>query len=433
MDFSGQVDWGRQVGLFYHLIGAGTAGLGYAGRAFQVKSGGGCEPWTRRSGFGAPGCHSRCTPLREERKVPMVWTTVLLVVVLVLGRGEAQGLIICDELAAEHLAAGNVPEDRLTLRGFFVDPARQTRLFVRVRLNEEELPYYECFLQHEAGPFSPVGGTHTHLLGVCRDPVSGRDHATLSTSFGGNSGIASLQYWSVQPATKQMTLEYSEYHGAEGAASSDAAGQCLWREDQKARETFDQAMAALQIGGNQGEETLNSADRKKLDIAVGETLALPTREIPAAVVRHWLRALVADPFVRVTFETARYSDESPTLSWRILQILGQHTCGAPGVVLLQDTRSGQWRSIYNVPSGCSKVNNFPLQNMIITGETLFANFCINCIFWGQYANFILDLPTNRVTRLEGERSRGENMPVTDPLAFVDQGGSDPPSVADAAR
>ena len=363
----------------------------------------------------------------------MVWPAVLLILLLVPRGSEASNYWICDERIAQHLAAGDVPEDHLTLRGFFVDPDKQTRLFVRVRLNEEELPYYECFLQHEDGPLSPAGGTHTDLLGVCRDPVSGRDHATLSTSFGGTSGLAYLQYWSVQPATEQMTLEYSEYHGEIQERPSSAAGQCLWREYQKARETFDQAMAALQIGGNQSEETLNSADHKKLDIAEGETLALPTREIPAAVVRHWLRALVADPFVRVTFETARSDGGSDDQPWRLLQILGQHTCGAPGVVLLQDPRSGQWRSIYNVPSGCSKVTNFSLKDMVITGDTLFAYFCIDCIFWGQYANFRLDLPTNRVTRLGGEGSRGENIPVTDPLAFVNQGRSDTLSAADAAR
>ena len=47
MDFSGQVDWGRPTGLFYHLIGAGTAGLRYAGRALRVKSGVCSEPWPR--------------------------------------------------------------------------------------------------------------------------------------------------------------------------------------------------------------------------------------------------------------------------------------------------------------------------------------------------------------------------------------------------
>ena len=71
--------------------------------------------------------------------------------------------------------------------------------------------------------------------------------------------------------------------------------------------------------------------------------------------------------------------------------------------------------------------------MRITGETLFAEFCTECDWGGRYGKFRLDLPTNRVTRLEGEVSWGANMPVTDPLAFVDQGGSDPPSAGDAAR
>lgn len=71
--------------------------------------------------------------------------------------------------------------------------------------------------------------------------------------------------------------------------------------------------------------------------------------------------------------------------------------------------------------------------MVITGETLFAEFCIECDWGWRYGKFRLDLPTNRVTRLEGERSRGANMPVTDPLAFVNLDGRDPPGAADAAR
>ena len=356
----------------------------------------------------------------------MVWTTVLLVVVLVLGRGEAYSELRCDD---DELPV----EDELSLRGFFVDPDRQTRVFLRIRLNEKVVPYYDCFLQHEDGPLSPAGGERTGLVGRCRDPVTGRDHVIVSRSGLGSGSIPAQEYWSIQPDTERTILEYQESDMAYKdeaflmpRPSRDAAGQCLWRKYHKARETFDGAMAALQIGGSRGEEPLN--------IAEGETLALPTREIPDAVVRHWLRALSADPFVLVGFETARSDDGSSGPPWRIIQILGRQLCDAPGVVLLQDTRSGHWRSIYDVPSGCSKSLNFPLREMRITGDTLFAKFCTDCSFWGRYGKFRLDLPTNRVTRLEGEvSSLGRSLPLADPLAFVEQDGSDTPRAADAAR
>ena len=82
----------------------------------------------------------------------MVWSAVLLILVLVLGRGEAYSQLVCDEYSARQLAAGDFPEDMWSLRGFFVDPARQTRVFLRILLNEKTVPYHECFLQHEGGP-----------------------------------------------------------------------------------------------------------------------------------------------------------------------------------------------------------------------------------------------------------------------------------------
>ena len=359
----------------------------------------------------------------------MVWPAVLLVLLLVLGEGEASGFI-CDEFTAGRIAAGNFPEDRLMRSGFFVDPARQTRLFLRVRLNDKIIRSHQCFLQHEDGPLSLAGGYWTGFVGRCHDPVSGRDHVILSASSGGTSGYAWLEYWSVHPDTEQMTLEYRQSVYGESEFKprpelSDADDQCLWRQQKRAHDVFDGAMAALGVGVE--------LEAEALALAVGDTHTLPTRPLSAAVVRHWLHALHTHAPGLVTFETARSSDASPPPPWRILQILGGQPCNDPGVVLLQDTRSGQWRSLYDVRSGCTENEQFSLREMVITGETLFAEFCTECEWRGRYGKFRLDLPTNRVTRLEGEGSWGANMPVTDPLAFVDQGGSDPSSAADATR
>ncbi len=360
----------------------------------------------------------------------MVWPAVLLMLLLVPGRGAAQSLI-CDESTARRIAAGDFPEDRWSQRGFFVDPAQQTRLFLRVRLNEKEFPSYECFLQHEDGPLSPAGSYWTGFAGRCRDPVSGRDHVILSANPGGTSGYAWLEYWSVHPATEQLTSEYEQVDsshpefGPRPEPRVDADGQCLWRQQERARDVFNGAMAALGVGVE--------LEAEALALAVGDTHTLPTRPLPAAVVRHWLHALHTHAPGLVTFQTARSSDASPPPPWRIIQILGRQLCNDPGVVLLQDTRSGQWRSLYDVRSGCTESESLPLRDMRLTGETLFAEFCIECGWGWRYGKFRLDLSTNRVTRLEGEGSRGANIPVTDPLAFVDQGGSDTPSAADAAR
>ena len=85
----------------------------------------------------------------------MVWPAVLLVLLLVPGRGEAHRISSCDELTVSLLAAGAIPEDLLTLYGFFVDPTKQTRVFLRVRPDEGGT--LKCFLQHEDGPLSQAG------------------------------------------------------------------------------------------------------------------------------------------------------------------------------------------------------------------------------------------------------------------------------------
>ena len=361
----------------------------------------------------------------------MIWTAILLVLVLVPGGSKAYGLL-CDETTAHNIAAGDFAADQLRLRGFFVDPDRQTRVFLRVLLNERASPYHECFLQHEDGPLSRAGGYWTGLAGRCHDPVSGRDHVIVSKTDGGSGSIPSNQYWSVQPDTKQMRLEYEQGVLIDKEAERvpwpqslvGADGQCRWRQYSAARGVFHSAIAALRVG------TVLLA----LDLEAGETLTPPTRPLPAAVVRHWLHELHTHTPAFATFETARDSGESHTQSWRVLQILGRQLCNAEGVVLLQDMRSGQWRSIYDVPSGCQKSLNFPLLDMRITGDTLFAKFCTECSWWGDYGEFTLDLPTNRITRLEEEEVPWEeNIPIPDPLAFVDQGGRAMPRAADAAR
>ena len=304
-------------------------------------------------------------------------------------------------MAVSLLAAGDITEDQYTLYGFFVDPQKQTRLFLRVLPDEEGR--LRCFLQHEAGPLSQVGGLlgqKPGFVGRCRDPISGRDHAISSITLGGASALSYLEYRSVQPDTEQVIFEYrqerfiGEGDGVELQPLIGAGGQCVWRPRKAARTLFDNTIETLRAG-------IEELDDEALALAVGETRTLPTRPLPGDVVRHWLYALHTQAPAFATFETARYSDESHPQPWRILQILGRQLCGAPGVVLLQDTRSGQWRSIYAVPSGCSKSLNFPLRDMAITGDTLFAKFCTDCIFWGQYGTFMLDLPTNRVTRREG--------------------------------
>ena len=326
-----------------------------------------------------------------------LWGLLLGVVLLIPGAGAAS--LLCNERFAQLLAAGTIPEAAWSPRGFFVDPARPTRVFLRIRPHESGL-YHQCFLQHEDGPLAPMRSQVIESLTLCRDPVSGRDHAVSFRSGAGSGTIPALQYWSVHPATQQLTLEYWQNipwpDNPELEENPhllvDAAGQCQWRQRKAARAAFDAAMAALRAGIELEDEAL--------DIAVGDSLTLPTRTLSAETVQHWLHALRTQAAAFATIETLDFSEDAPGPPWRLVQILGRELCNAPGVVLVHDTRSGQWHSLYAVPSGCSKVRNFPLRNMVITGDTLFAAACTSCLFWGAYGAFAIDLQTHRITRIE---------------------------------
>ena len=190
----------------------------------------------------------------------------------------------------------------------------------------------------------------------CRDPVSGRDHAIVSKSGSGSGSISSEQYWSVHPDTQQLTLEYQE-NPIVGADDPEfgprslvgADGQCRWRQQKAARGVFNDAMAALRAGIKLEDEAL--------DMAVGDSLTLPTRAVSAETVQHWLHALRTQATAFATIETLNFGGRAP---WRLVQILGRELCSAPGVVLLHDTRSGQWHSrCTRSPRGARKSSTFP--------------------------------------------------------------------------
>ena len=332
----------------------------------------------------------------------MVWPAVLLVLLLVLGRGEAYSELRCHEDESDRrasAAAGYPVKDELSRRGLFVDPDRQTRVFLRILPNEKRYNFPECFLQHEDGPVHSVGLWDSEFVGfvaLCRDPVSGRDHVVVSKTGSGSGSIPSNQYWSVHPDTQQLTLEYQENpivgeddpeFGPRSLVGAD--GQCQWRQQKAARGVFDDAMAVLRNEIKLEDEAL--------DVAVGDSLTLPTRAVSAETVQHWLHALRTQATAFATIETLNFGGHTP---WRLVQILGRELCSAPGVVLLHDTRSGQWHSLYAVHSGCSKALNFPLQDMVITDDTLLASACTDSHYWGAYGAFAIDLKTHRITRVD---------------------------------
>ena len=248
-------------------------------------------------------------------------------------------------------------------------------------------------LEAGGGAAAPLdlGESYAGFAGVCRDPASGRDHAIVHSSAGQEHKVS---IWAARlpPAAPERLYavawggavgERGERWGIDELVAPD--GACLWRELKRFFETHDAAMAALRV---------DRAARGEPGGADGAAAGpLPQREIAAAAAREALAALRET----AVFEGAVYADDAARDSWFVVQVFGGELCAASGAVLALDRRSGQWKSIYDVPSGCSKTWAFPMRGMVVAGDTLYAELCTHCSGWGWFADFAIDLRAGRVS------------------------------------
>ena len=282
-----------------------------------------------------------------------------------------------------------------TIRGFFVTPERKTRLHLFAKPD-----YGGCRLRHDGGADSePLGWADAaEFVGVCRDPVTGRDWALVYLAAGQH---ADLEFWSVLPETKTPRLEYREVWTVSGLEEEQREevmedGACRARERKEVQALLLEAMAALGTGDSGSPA---GPIEERFDIPVGASVDLPARPIPEAEVRRWLLDLSSTEPPIATFEGARYADAAARESWTVIQVLGTRLDEAPGVVLVLDRTRNEWRALYEVLSGGSKNLNFPILGMVVRGGKLFGSLCTYCDSWGSYDDFEIDLRTNRATRL----------------------------------
>ena len=212
----------------------------------------------------------------------------------------------------------------------------------------------------------------------------------------GSGTIPALHYWSVTPDIQKPTLEYWQ-NIAWGETTSkllvDAAGQCQWRQQKAARAVFDDAMRVLR-------PHIDRTRGPAQGMEVGDSRLLLTRTLPTETVQHWLHELRTYAAAFATVDTLDVSAHTPAPPWQIVQILGRELCRAPGVVLLHDIRRAQWHALYAVSSGCSKALNYPLRDMVLSGDTLLASAHTGRPFSGSYGAVAIDLHTHRLTRVE---------------------------------
>ena len=94
-----------------------------------------------------------------------------------------------------------------------------------------------CTIRHEDGPKVQLSHDYSTILGLCRDPVSDRDHAVLHG--GGGTGCCPIGIWSVDPVDAAPIRLYSERWGSEVPLEAvdrwslrhliAEDGSCLWK------------------------------------------------------------------------------------------------------------------------------------------------------------------------------------------------------------
>ena len=290
-------------------------------------------------------------------------------------------------VAPENYVVCSFPfEQEAFVEGHFVSPGERTRLYLRSRpVNGADPDSYRCVLQHQEGRTVGFGGDDdiVHLRGICRDPLTGLDLAVLSLKtyldhaapFRSNGPRPGIAFWSVDPRSRTPRLVYGgpfdDLDGrlALGADPNVIVYRHCWHADLRADEQrFLTAMAELSAAPGPRVDDVRTRARR-WNVGAGAAIRFPYRELPSAEVTRWLSLLAAMEPPLVTFETARYADARAVTNWWVLQVLGTKLENAPGVVLLFDRASRRWLSLYDVFSGSRGALNYPLESMVLRGET----------------------------------------------------------------
>ncbi len=226
---------------------------------------------------------------------------------------------------------------------------------------------------------------YASVVETCRDALSGQVHSVIHA---GSGQYSVLQIWSVDSETGEPVREYSEgwvdsYKDSERDLVAPD-GRCLWRERQSDRKAVNDAVTALRVGGMDD----GAAGPDGLDV-------LPVRPLSAETVLGHLRPLEGI----ATMEGAVYASDADHAGWRVVQVRGDAICDAHGVVLVLNRTTGQWHSVYDVRSGCSRTLDHPLYGMRVSDGHLTASACTECPGPGLDANMSVNLQTWQVRRL----------------------------------
>ena len=304
-------------------------------------------------------------------------------------------------------------------RGRFLSGAGSTRLHVGQFYGPTELTW----LWHEDGPpvrvslkdpyrfdGSAFSVSSMAVLGTCRQHDADRDVLLLLEALGGTLNVSG---WSVNSETNMPEAEFRRAYYAEslGGAERGRLGlgsACTWqREDEAAS-----IIHSLRVDSDESDsaDIVTSALSQMVERGDGSRFRLPIRTLTAdAVERALLRLIQIRDDIGIVFQGAAYATGEDRKRWRVVQIYKTRSCNAHGVVLLHDREMDRWRAIYDVPSGCTYTRNYPLRRMKIQEGKMFVDMCHDCMFWGAYGQFVLDLSTMDIAMLGAEDPRPEDL------------------------
>ena len=242
-----------------------------------------------------------------------------------------------------------------------------------------------------------IAADHASIVETCRDALSGQVHSVIHSGLGQYSDV---QVWSVDSATGIPQQEYTEgWVDSYGDGEWDLVapdGRCLWRKRQSERMAVNGAVYALSIWAKDDGAVEMEMEEEPLSFYVLDQLVV--RPLAGETVLRSLESLEGI----ATIEGAVYASDADYADWRAIQIRGNAICDADGVVLVLNRRTGQWHSIFNVESGCSKSLDYPFYGMRISDGHLIVSACIHCSGHGDYDDFSINLETWRVQPLDEE-------------------------------
>ena len=303
------------------------------------------------------------------------------------------------------------------LHGHFIDlSSKQTVIYGKI-VDEDEPAYSQNskFMKFQNGPINDYFNLIDEAIATCQHPKTGLTYIVARIHGGGTiDGEYGYVYFSgVNPKTHKIEVAYSEY-AEHGPYDSKICG---WPAKVERLSIFSDAMMALRIEDKDYKTKVVEAGDDEFDeyeivyesigeLESGETMQLPWRSIPAKIAQTWLEKLfnLSADIVLINGEmlpTLVNIDYKHIDDWRIIQVTGTEICSGEygqGVVLVKHESEKDWRAIYNVEAGCSKLLNYPLYwgEHGIEDDMLPVTMYYEFTHWGDSRDVVIDLRTNVV-------------------------------------